>query len=413
MRQSATAMTEYFIRRARGAVRAAALLVGVAALTACASSPSSRVGTSARTDGGGASAQPSAPIVNPNGPVIIALLAPTTAPSPGASQVAQDLTAAAQIALSEHAPANLTMKIYDTNGNAADAAVAVGHAVRDGAALILGPLLGESTAAVAPVAAQAGLNVISFSNDASVAGGNVWVLGQLPGDEMRRLFSYAGSQGVGSIALLHPQDRYGQAVASAAPEAGRSAGVRVRPILGYQRSFEGIEGSSQANASEIRASGVDGVLITDTGDALRSVAAFLGYHDVSPRQYRYLGLSRWDDPTNASESVLQGGWYVSADPERHAAFADKFAAMLNRRPSPLATIGYDAVVAAADIVRAAAAGGPPAFSAAAITASAHDGATGVFRLTRDGLNRRSFAVMEITKDGPITLDPAPTSAPGA
>lgn len=415
MRQSATVMTDYFIRRARRAARAASLLFGAAALAACASSPSSQIGAGDRTVTGdqAASAQRPAQTVDPNGPVVIALLAPTTAPSSAASRVAQDITAAAQIALSERAPANMTMKIYDTNGDAAGASVAVDHAVRDGAALILGPLLGDSTAAIAPVAARAGLNVISFSNDANVAGGNVWVLGQLPGDEMRRLFGYAGAQGVGSIALLHPQDRYGQAVASTAGGAARDAGVRVGPVLGYPRSFEGIEGSSKTNAGAIRSSGVDGVLIADAGDALRSAAAFLGYYDVSPRRFRYLGLSRWDDAGNASESMLQGGWYVSVDPDRHAAFADRFAAKLNRRPSPLAAIGYDAVVAASDILRAAAAGGAPAFSAAAISASTHDGATGTFRLTPDGLNRRSLAVMEITENGPITLDPAPVGAPGA
>lgn len=305
------------------------------------------------------------------------------------------------------------MKVYDTDGTTAGAATAAGHAVREGATLILGPLTAESTASAAPVAARAGLNMISFSSDPSVAGGNVWVLGQLVGDEMRRVFGYAGSQGVGAIAVIHPNDRYGKAVAAASGAAARDAGVRVGPVLGYERSFEGIEAATKANAGSIRSSGADGVLIADHGDGLRSTASFLSYYDVSPRSFRFLGLSRWDDPNNASESPLQGGWFAAADPARHAAFTENFAMKLSRQPSPLATIGYDAVVAASDILKAAKTGGPPAFTAAAISAGVHEGATGTFRLTEDGLNRRALAVMEMTADGPAVLDPAPFAAPGA
>ncbi|MFV0472880.1 MAG: ABC transporter substrate-binding protein, partial [Pikeienuella sp.] len=196
-------------------------------------------------------------------------------------------------------------------------------------------------------------------------------------------------------------------------DAARDAGVGVSPRVGYERSFQGIEASSKANAGAIRSSGADGVLIADYGDGLRSMASFLSYYDVSPRRYRFLGLSRWDDPRNASESTLHGGWFVTADPARRAAFSDRFASRLGRQPAPLAPVGYDAVAAAADILKAAAAGGPAAFSSAAITAGAHDGATGSFRLTPDGLNRRALAVMEMTSAGPTLLDPAPSGAPGS
>lgn len=416
MRQSATAVTDFFARKGRAALRLATMAMAVGALAACASSPlggrgSGGSGGGGGTGGGGTGA--TSVRVDPNAPVVIAFLAPTTASSRVVSQTAQDLTAAAQLALSERGPANMTMKLYDTKGTAAGAAEAAAHAVREGAALILGPLTGEATAAAAPVAARAGLNVISFSNDPSVAGGNVWVLGQLPGDELQRIFGYAGSQGVSSIALLYPSDRYGQAVANAANGAARDAGVGVGPRIAYERSFQGIEGASKANAGDIRGSGANGVLIADYGDGLRSMSSFLSYYDVSPLTYRYLGLSRWDDPRNASESTLAGGWFAAADPTRRGMFENRFSSQLGRTPSPIAPVGYDAVVAASDILKSAAAGGPAAFSADAITAGVHDGATGTFRLTVEGGNRRALAVMEMTPGGPALLDPAPSGAPGA
>lgn len=406
MRQSASAVSR------PGALRGVFLLAAAALLSACASQPAPRADAPAPT-GGQASPAVSAPRIDPSAPVIVALIAPTTSTSQAAARAAQDLVAAAQIAMGERAPANMAMKIYDSKGSAAGAAEAAAHAARDGAALILGPLLGEATAAAGPVAAQAGLTVLSFSNDASVAGGNVWVLGFLPGDEMRRVLGYAGSQGVGQVALVRPADRYGDAVAAEAGAAGRDSGVFVGPMLSYERSFQGIESASKAGAGDIRASGAGGVLIADAGDALRSMASFLAYYDVSPRSVRFMGLSRWDDPRNAAESTLHGGWFAAPDPERRARFAEAFSARMARAPSPLASIGYDAVAAAADMLRAAQAGGPAAFSPASVSAGTHEGATGPFRMTPDGLNRRALAVMEMTADGPVLLDPAPAAAPGA
>ncbi len=384
------------------------------ALAACQTPPPPQAGGS----GGGASTGGPAPAtqparVDPNGPVILALLAPTTSSSQAASRAAQDLVAAAQIAMGEMAPPNLVMKVYDTKGTAAGAAEVAGHAVRDGAAVIIGPLLGEATQAAAPVAAQAGLTVYSFSNDAEAAGGNVFLLGQLPGDELRRVLGYAGSQGIGQVAIVHPADRYGEAVAADARAAGRDAGVGVGPIVSYPRSFEGIQGAAQGGASEIRSSGAGAVVIADAGDGLRSMASFLAYYDLSPNVVKYMGLSRWDDPRNASETPLQGGWYAAADPARRAAFGERFRARMAREPSPLAPIGYDAASAAIAMLKAAQAGGPAAFTPAAATARAFEGATGPFRLTPDGLNRRSLAVLEMTPNGPAVLDPAPGAAPGA
>ena len=56
---------------------------------------------------------------------------------------------------------------YDTNGGAAAAAQ---RAIADGNRLILGPLLAEDVRAVAPIARGAGVPLISFSNDMSLAG---------------------------------------------------------------------------------------------------------------------------------------------------------------------------------------------------------------------------------------------------
>lgn len=408
-----------FTRRFAGYLVAA---VAATALAACASGP--RPGASAGSGGGASQTTTggaSGPSVDPNAPIVVALLAPTTAADEGVRRAAQDLVAAAQMARAERAPPNMVMKIYDTRGSDAGAAEAAGHAVRDGSVLILGPLLASSTRAVAPVAANAGLNVISFSNDTSAAGGNVWVLGRTPDDEMRRIFSFAAAEGARSVAVAYPENRYGQSVASAANGAARAAGVSIATIVGYPYSpqrgrgnFDAISEAGAGMTASIRSSGADAVLLADVGNDLAALGSFLNYNGLSPRQTRFLGLSRWSTSATLREESLKGGVFAAEDPTMLAGFERAFTARLSRRPSTVAGIGYDAVIAAADMLIAARGGGAGAvFGAGAITSGVHAGATGDFALTADGANRRALSILQVGEQGFRVIDPAPRLAPGA
>ena len=388
-------------------LRVGAVMGGAALLAACASNPPPGPSAASSQPQQQQQTAPAQPSVDPNAPVIVALLAPTTASGKRARAAAQDLTAAAQMARRDGAPANMLMKVYDTQGTAEGATAAASQAMAEGAALIVGPLLGSNTAAVGPIAAAEGVNVLSFSNDVSVAGGNVWVLGQLPGEELRRVMGYAASQGVGAVAVAYPTNRYGELIASEAATAGANAGVSVGPYVPYERSFQGIERATKDGARAIRGQGADGVLIADAGDALRSAAAFLSYYDVAPRNVKYLGTSRWADLKNTKENALIGGWFAGVDPDLKASFDARFEAAMGRRPSPLAGLAYEAVQAASDMLSAASqANDTTPFDAEAITdPRGHSGVAGAFRLLPDGRNQRSLAVLEVTETGFFVVDP--------
>ncbi len=389
-------------------LRIGAVMGGIALVAACASSPPpAPQQSSSQAQQPTEPSAPTQPEVDPNAPVVMALLAPTTAAGKRARAAAQDLTAAAQMARRDHGPANLMMKVYDTKGTPEGAAAAAAQAVAEGAAVIVGPLLGSSTAAAGPVAAEAGVNVMSFSNDTSVAGGNVWVLGQLPSAELNRVISYAASQGVGSVAVAYPTNRYGELVASEAANAGASQGVSVGPFVAYERSFQGIERAAKDGAPAVRNS-ADGLLIADAGDALRSAAAFFSYYDVSPKSVRYLGTSRWYDPKNQSEGALIGGWFAAVDPDARSGFRTQFQSAMGRAPSTLAGLAYEATQAVATMLNGAgAAGDTSPFDAVAITgARGFAGVSGPFRLLSDGSNQRSLAVLEVTETGFVVVDPA-------
>lgn len=358
--------------------------------------------------------------IDPNGPVLVALLAPTSAEGKRARAAAEDMVSAAQMAREAGAPGNLRLKVYDTKGEEKGAAIAAANAMRDGAAIIIGPLFAASTRAVGPVADKHGVNVLSFSSDASVAGGNVWVMGKLPQQELARVMSYAGSKGVSQAYLAYPENPYGELIASEFEKASTDAGVRVSNVVSYPRTFKGIEAVAEPAALKIVTDTENlepetaAVLVADRGDALRSMTSFLNYYDVAPRHVKYIGLSRWSDPKNLNEATLVGGWFAAPDPDLKTDFSERFAEEIGRRPTPLAGIAYEAMGAVNSMLQQAQEADDHPFQSGAITTQAgFAGVEGPFYLTDDGLNRRALAILTIARNGFKVLDPAPVAAPGS
>ena len=100
------------------------------------------------------------------------------------------------------------LNIYDsTQGGAAAVAQ---RAIAEGNRLILGPLLAEEVRAAAPVAQRARVPVLAFSNDESVAGDGVYILGLTPRQSIERVVGYARSRGAQRFGALVPSGVYGQ-----------------------------------------------------------------------------------------------------------------------------------------------------------------------------------------------------------
>ena len=347
--------------------------------------------------------------VDPGGPVTVALLAPLTAQSPDAAGAGNAIANAARMAVTDLGDRSLTLSVHDTRGTAEGARAAADAAVAEGAALILGPLFGANTPPVGDVARTAGLNVISFSNDASVAGGPVFVSGFTPEGEASRIVGFAAARGHDRLAVFYPETPYGRAALRGAERAAGGIGARVVAAGGYPRSFEGIQNAAGPFASSALSAGANAVLLPDSGQGLRSVAAFLDYGGIDPARVRYLGLGQWQSPDTRQEAALRGGWFPAPDPDRFESFAGLYAARHGTRPPFVAVLGYDAVQAAGQMLQEArATGSRTPFDRAAITrAQGFQGAVGPFRFEPDGGNRRALAVLEVRSDGFEMVDPAP------
>lgn len=396
----ATQPAATLIRR-RGLLRAGAMLVA-ALVAACAAPPGPR-----RTATPSAPATSATPApVDPAAPVRVALLVPLGAADPQQEALAQALVNAARLAQGDLAGVTIDLSVHGTAGDPQRAREAAARAIAEGARIILGPLFGVAAQAVGPVAAEAGIKVLTFSTNPAVAGRNVFLLGQTAETEADRLISFARSRGIGSVGVFYPRTPSGQAAADAIRAAAAREGVALTTQMDYPRSFQGIQDRAKEYAAQHAA---DAVILPDGGQALVSAAAFLNYYGLSPTRSRFMGLGQWNAPATTREATLHGGWFVAPDPETFAAFAARYRAAYGTDPSPVAGLAYDGIAAIGALIRdARAAGDGDPFSIDNLTnPDGFAGVSGIFRLRRDGRIDRALAVLEVGADGFTVIDPAP------
>jgi ABC-type branched-subunit amino acid transport system substrate-binding protein len=337
--------------------------------------------------------------------VEIALLLPLSSPQGGDAIIARSLENAARLAATEQTGVTIDLRVYNTDGNPATAASVARQAVQEGADVILGPLRSESAAAVGVAVANSGVAVLSFSNNAEVAGGNVFVLGNTFANTSDRIVSYAASRGAGNIVVVHAANLAGEVARDAVRRAAARSGATIAASVPYEFSQTGVINAVPQVVDAVRNNGANAVLLTsDSAGALPFFAQLLPENGLDLETVRVLGLTRWDTPPQTLEfQGLQGGWFTVPDQAALAAFEGRYAATYGSAPHTLASLGYDGVRAVAETVAATGRVG-----GADLTASAgFQGAGGVFRLLPDGTNQRALAIAQVIENQVAIIDPAP------
>ncbi len=267
----------------------------------------------------------------------------------------------------------------------------------------MGPLRSDAAAAVS-VAARGRVNILSFSNNTEIAGGNLFVLGNTFENTALRLVNYSVSQGRDRIVILHAQNLAGEVARDAILEALPFAGASLAGTVSYEFSASGVVDVLPEIIDTVRNNGANAVILTsDTTGALPLFAQLLPENGLDTTEVRLIGMTRWDTPAQTLElSGLQGGWFALPDPQASSSFEGRYAATYGEPPHVLAGLGYDAIQVIAATARSSGQlGSGELSSTAGVT-----GANGVFRLNADGTNSRSLAVAEVI-DSQVTIrDPA-------
>ncbi|MGP1394964.1 MAG: penicillin-binding protein activator [Inquilinaceae bacterium] len=335
--------------------------------------------------------------------VTVALLLPL---SGRGSEVGPAMLRAGEMAMFDAAAASFELIPYDTKGTTEGATEAANAALSDGAQLILGPLFGTSVQPVAALARSAGVNVVGFTNDSTVAGDNAFIMGFLPEGQVDRVVQYSMTQGLTRFAALAPGTAYGRI----AMDALRDAARRRNAVLAVEQFYNPADSAYDGMVRDLaaRKDSFDAVMIPDSGISLRGVATLLPFYGVE--EARILGTSVWDTPDIGVETSLIGGWFAAAQPDLRFQFERRYAGLFGEQPPRLATLGYDAVALAAALARLP---DGPRFDRAALTdPGGFTGIDGIFRFGVSGHVDRGLAIMEVTAAGPVVREAAPTSFAG-
>lgn len=351
--------------------------------------------------------------VKTGGPVPVALLVPHGSSVPQEQTLARDLENAARLAAADLSGVKIDLRVYGTAGNPAQAQTAAMNAVADGARIIIGPLHAESANAVAVAVANDGVNVLGFSNNSTIAGGNLFILGQTFNDTANRLAGFAVRQGKSRVMTVYSDNLSGRLGKQAIEQALLQNGATPAGSVGYQFSQQGVVSAVPQIKTTAAQNGADAIFLTaNTAGALPLFSQMLPEAGLSPANIQYMGLSRWDTPPQTLELPgVQGGWFTMPDPQRSAQFRNRFQAAYGSAPHSLAGLAYDGIAAVGALAQS---GRPDALSRAALTQSAgFQGVNGVFRFGADNTTDRGLAVATVRNNQVVVIDPAPQGFGGA
>lgn len=364
----------------------------------------------------------------------VALLLPLSGPL---ASIGQSMEQAAKLAFAE--PSAPKLDVRDTGGTPAGAAQAAQAAIAAGDGIILGPLTKDETAAVAPIAQKADVNVLAFTNDETLDAPGLWTLGISPGQQVRRVISFAAQNGRTRTAAVLPENAFGQIMAAAlrdetqhlgepAPQIGfyqsgnfSSLTATVRSVSDFNGRGAGLEARMRAARDQDNQAGrilaaklsrepippppFDTLLLAATGEQLAEMGTLLPYFDVGAPAVQLAGPMLWaqDATSMATHDGLRGAIYAAPDPALRAAFVQKFeAANGGGAPPTLDDVAFDG---AAIAVLAAHEGG---FTTQVLTnPTGFLGTDGVLVLLDNGQVRRGLAVFKVTPGGPTIISPAP------
>lgn len=327
---------------------------------------------------------------------MVALIIPLTGTDGG---VGTSIANAANLALLDSGNRSIRLVTYDSSTGAAAAA---NLAIAEGAELILGPLLAEDVRAVGPVARRARVPVVAFSNDASVAGNGIYILGSTPGQAIDRVVRYSRGRGAARFGALVPTGLYGQRAAQAMLGSVRGAGGQLVAMETFNRTAV----AARSAAMRLNNRGAtDAVLVADSGKVAATAAAAI---KVGPR---LLGTELWaNDRTLGQTPRLRGAYYAAAPDARFGELVSRYRARYGKIPYRIGSLGYDAVLLTVRIARDWPVGRP--FPLRSLSdPGGFAGVDGIVRFGRDGVAQRMLEVRQVTAAGTIVVSPAASTFP--
>jgi branched-chain amino acid transport system substrate-binding protein len=334
-------------------------------------------------------------------PVRVGILLPFASTTPGVKALANAMLKSAELALYDSGNTDIVLITADEGTSAETSQAAAVKLLDQGAEILIGPLFATSVKAIAHEARDRGVPVLAFSTDKSVAGDGIFLLGFLPENDVRRVISYAASQGHHKFAALSANTPYGDVTIDTFTAAVTDAKGQVGDVERFNYSVD----AAIQPAQTVAKTDADAIFIPLGGQVLRAISPTMGATGLDTKKVKLLGTGLWNDNANLAEPTLSGGWFAAPPMADDAAFQSKYKSIFGANPPSLAALSYDAI----SLVALLAKGEPyKRFTRAALTdPNGFAGVDGIFRFHPDGTAERGLSVVVVEPDGFHEIDPAP------
>ncbi|OFW82811.1 MAG: hypothetical protein A2018_00185 [Alphaproteobacteria bacterium GWF2_58_20] len=344
---------------------------------------------------------------------------------------------AATLAVFDVQKTGFELRPYATGAGADGVSVAVHTALSEGASILLGPVFASDAVVAKPLAQAAGVPMVTFSTDWTLAGEGAYVFGFLPFTQVIRVLDHAGIQGIKRLAILAPAGTYGDAVVETARWQAAKLGMSISGIGRYDATPGTLEAAVSsisdfpersdnlaairqqlqmrqdaeamgylaqlANARGFGPMPCDAVLVAQGGERLPEVLAAMTRVGLAAPQVHLMGTGLWDDPGLWSLPALSGAWFSAPAPGLRQEFMARYQQVFGDVPPRLATLAYDATALAMAL------SGTPLDAADLQSPDGFVGLDGIFRFRSNGLVERGLPVLEIRDGRPRVASPAPLS----
>ena len=331
----------------------------------------------------------------------IALLLPLESQNKNTNALASNLKNAARLAIQDLNYLNLNLTIYPTSGDPKRAAYAAKAAIANDSHIIVGPLFSEETAEVKIALENDNIKIISLSNDPSVAGSGVFIMGTTFKSIANRLVAFAKSEGLHRIAIIGPEGQIGANGILASKNAIISNGSIVSTVSTYPLNINIIGKLASTIYADLVKSNTDAIIFTDSptrglGFITQEIYSLFRKNNKKPPQF--MGLSRWDSaPSILNEPSLRHGWFIVPDQRFKKQYAARYFKNFGETTKHISSLSYDAIALIGGIINQS---GPQTITRMFeqkkfIGNNGFIGVNGIFRFDANGISERSLSVAEV------------------
>ncbi len=372
-----------------------------------------------------------------NKKVKIAVLLPLTGKY---SDKAESILNGIYLAFVDNQNEAVIIKVYDTLGLKERAIQVAQEAIQDGAEVILGPLLSDTTKEVIDVASKKNIPILSFSNDREIFQGNsnAYTFGYLVENDIEKIINYSKKNlKVKKVAVLVPENHYGFLSLSTIDAVLKANDLKLVRYITYPQNIgdltpyiekiipedelknhkqiikklknnEKVYDDNKNLISIVPNTKVDfdAVYIADFGKSAVLAAVHLPYLDIDIKKIFILGNSYWNSSIINSESILKGAYYPAWRDVKNTDFYVLYKNYYNNKePNNLALSGYDAANMIFKMIKYYQGNDVIFdFSKEALTSYRSEGIISPFRVRKDGLVSRSMEVRKVQSGGSIEVE---------